>query len=138
VHGSRSRPDRNGSGRVRRARNAACLLLAALFLAGGIAHFVLTDAFAAIVPPPVPLKREIVLLTGAMELAFAAALLVPQWRPVTGVLLAAYMLAVLPANVFMATNTAAGLGLPPLLLWSRVAFQFPLIALALWATRRSA
>lgn len=119
-----------------RARAVSCAFLAAFFLAGGIAHFAMADAFAAIVPPPIPMKREVVLLTGGMELAFAAALLVPRWRPVTGVLLAAYMLAVLPANVFMAVEPAVGLGLPEWALWTRVALQFPLIGFALWATRR--
>ena len=116
-----------------RARTLTCWALALFFAAAGIAHFALTDAFAAIVPPPLPFKREIVWLTGAMELAFAVGLVVPKWRRVTGWGLSAFLLAVLPANVFMAIE---GMPLGALeseaALWGRVALQFPLIGVVLW------
>lgn len=92
------------------------------------------DAFAAIVPPALPFKPFIVQLTGVMELVFAAGLVLPRWRARTGFALAAYLLAVLPANIYMAL---AGIPLGPLdsaaMLWGRVALQFPLIALVMWA-----
>ena len=117
-------------------RTAICVLLAFFFGFAGWAHFAQTDAFAAIVPPPLPFKREIVWLTGAMEWAFAIGLLIPRWRRMTGWLLSAYLLAVLPANIYMALE---GMPLGPLdspaALWGRVVLQFPLIALVLWATR---
>ena len=117
------------------ARSVVSVALAVFFAASGVAHFTHTDAFAAIVPPPLPFKRGIVLATGVMELGFAVGLLVPKWRRVTGWLLAAYLLAVLPANVFMALE---GMPLGALesraALWGRVALQFPLIGVVLWGT----
>ena len=117
------------------ARGVGCAALAVFFAAAGIAHFTHTDAFAAIVPPPLPFKREIVLATGVMELGFAVGLVMPKWRRVTGRLLAAYLLAVLPANVFMALE---GMPLGALesraALWGRVALQFPLIGMVLWGS----
>lgn len=116
-------------------RHVLCGLLALFFLAAGIAHFAQTDAFAAIVPPPIPMKRAVVQITGAMEIAFAVGLIVPRFRRVTGWALALFLLAVLPANIHMALE-----GMPlgaldtPALLWGRVALQFPLIALVLWST----
>lgn len=119
-----------------------CWLLAAFFLLAGITHFTQTDSFAAIVPPALPFKHLIVQITGAMELAFAVGLLVPKWRRITGWALSAFLLAVLPANIYMALA-----GIPfgelssPTALWVRVFMQFPLIALVLWACgslRRSA
>ncbi len=115
-------------------RTAVCWALALFFLLAGWAHFAQVDQFAAIVPPVLPFKREIVWLTGAMEIGFAVGLVVPRWRRATGWLLAAFLLAVLPANIFMALE-----GMPlgslegPVALWGRVAMQFPLIALVLWA-----
>lgn len=115
-------------------RTLTCVLLALFFGLAGWAHFAQTEAFAAIVPPPLPFKREIVWLTGAMEWAFAIGLLVPRWRRATGWGLSAYLLAVLPANIYMAME---GMPLGPLdspaALWGRVLLQFPLIALVLWA-----
>lgn len=119
-----------------------CWLLAAFFLLAGITHFTQTDSFAAIVPPALPFKHLIVQITGAMELVFAVGLLMPKWRRITGWALSAFLLAVLPANIYMALA-----GIPfgelssPTALWVRVFLQFPLIALVLWACgslRRSA
>lgn len=111
-----------------------CWILALFFLAAGTAHFTATEAFAAIVPPPLPFKREIVWLTGAMELVFALGLLIPKTRRLTGWLLSAFLLAVLPANIYMAlAHIPMGALDSPAALWGRVALQFPLIALVLWA-----
>ena len=112
------------------------ILLAVFFLVAGILHFRLDDAFARIVPPMLPFPVAIVWITGLMELAVAAAL-VAKWRlPLTGILLAAYLLAVLPANIYMALAQIplGDTALSPVALWVRVALQFPLIALVLWCT----
>ncbi len=117
-------------------RRIVQLGLAIFFLIAGVLHFQLDDAFARIVPPVLPYPVAIVWITGAMELAFAAAL-IAKWRlPFTGLALSAYLLAVLPANIYMAL---AGIPLgdtvmSPAALWLRVALQFPLIALVLWCT----
>jgi len=112
------------------------IFLAVFFFVAGILHFHLDDAFARIVPPMLPVPVAIVWITGVMELAFAAALMA-RWRlPLTGLLLSAYLLAVLPANIYMAI-AGIPLGdtvLSPAALWTRVALQFPLIALVLWCT----
>lgn len=112
------------------------IALSVFFTIGGILHFAFDGAFAHIVPPALPFPVQIVWITGIMELAFAIALLA-RWRlPLTGWLLSAYLLAVLPANIYMALagipQGEAALG--PAILWLRVALQFPLIALVLWAT----
>lgn len=123
-------------------RTIICWGLALFFLVAGIAHFTATDSFAAIVPPPLPFKRQIVQLTGAMELAFAIGLIIPRWRRITGWFLSAYLLAVLPANIFMALEgMPLGAMQSPAALWFRVFLQLPLIALILWSCeslRRSA
>ncbi len=111
------------------------ILLAVFFLAAGLLHFRLDDAFARIVPPLLPFPVWIVWITGLMELAFAAAL-IARWRlPLTGLLLSAYLLAVLPANIYMAMARIplGDTAMSPAALWIRVALQFPLIALVLWS-----
>lgn len=124
--------------KMQRVRSGICYALALFFLFAGIAHFAKVDAFAAIVPPLLPFPKLIVWVTGVMELGFALFLLCPHLRPQTGVLLSLFLLAVLPANIYMAMA-----GIPfgeavasPAALWFRVFLQFPLIALILWATRR--
>lgn len=114
-----------------------CVLLALFFFSAGIMHFVHDDSFAAIVPPLLPFKYLIVWVTGLMEISFAAGLLIPKYRKRTGIALSVFLLCVLPANIYMAI---AGIGFGDIAatkpeLWGRVAMQFPLIALVLWASR---
>lgn len=116
-------------------RRSIQILLAVFFLAAGLLHFRLDDAFAQIVPPMLPFPVGIVWITGLMELGFAAAL-IARWRlPLTGLLLSAYLLAVLPANIYMAMARIplGDTAMSPAALWIRVALQFPLIALVLWS-----
>jgi len=100
-------------------------------------HFVADESFAAIVPPFLPFTYLIVWVTGLMEIGFAVLLLCPHFRRRVGILLSLFLLAVLPANIYMAISgmPLGSLGNDPAVLWGRVALQFPLIGLILWATR---
>ena len=113
-----------------------CYLLALFFFVAGITHFTQDDAFAAIVPPMLPFPFMIVWITGIMEFIFAAGLVLKKFRKLSGFWLAPYLLAVLPANIYMAMyNLPLGdMAASPTALWVRVALQFPLIALILWAS----
>ena len=110
---------------------------ALFFLLAGISHFTADDTYAAIVPPLLPFPYVIVWVTGVMEICFAGLLLVPKFRPRVGVLLGLFLLAVLPANIYMAVaQIPFGEGeASPAALWIRVAAQFPLIAVIYWCTR---
>jgi len=113
------------------------LLPVSLFFAvGAVGHFALTDASVAVMPEIVPFKREIVWVTGLMEAFFAAALLAPDVRALTGVWVAAFCLAVLPANVNVAIHQLpmGGTTWPAWALWLRVGLQFPFILYILWAS----
>jgi len=113
-----------------------CWFFALFFFVAGILHFIQDDAFAAIVPPFLPFPKLIVWVTGVMELIFAVGLILPKYRKLSGFWLAPYLLAVLPANIYMAMyNIPMGeASVSTTTLWVRVALQFPLIALILWAS----
>ncbi|MEP3655459.1 MAG: hypothetical protein ABJO36_11240 [Litorimonas sp.] len=120
-----------------RLKSALCVFFALFFVVAGVMHFVAVENFAAIVPPLLPFPKLIVWVTGLMEIGMGVMLLCPHFRPHIGVMLGLFLLAVLPANIYMAMA-----GIPfgnsvssPAMLWGRVALQFPLIALIYWATR---
>jgi len=119
-----------------RVKIAFCWLFALFFFYAGILHFVQDDSFAAIVPPLLPFPKLIVWVTGVMELVLAVGLVLPKYRKMSGFWLAPYLLAVLPANIYMAMNNIplGDMAASPTALWVRVALQFPLIALILWAS----
>jgi len=108
-----------------------CVFLALFFFVAGLLHFIKADAFVQIVPPFLPFPKIIVHLTGGMELLFAMGLLISKFKRITGILLA-----VLPANIYMAMADIPfnGRDLTDFQLWFRVAMQFPLIAIVLWAS----
>ena len=113
-----------------------CYLLALFFCVAGITHFTQDEAYAGIVPPLLPFPFIIVWVTGIMELFFAVGLAIKKFRKISGFWLAPFLLAVLPANIYMAMyNIPLGdMESSSTALWVRVALQFPLIALILWAS----
>jgi len=79
-----------------------CYLLALFFFVAGITHFTQDEAYAGIVPPLLPFPFLIVWVTGIMELFFALGLAIKKFRKMSGFWLAPFLLAVLPANIYMA------------------------------------
>lgn len=99
-------------------------------MAGGIGHFVLTDAFTSIVPPYVPYPREMVLATGLFEIAGALGLLVKRLRPLAGWGLIVLTICVTPANIEMLIHAERyAIGAPAL--WARLMFQ-PVFVWIIW------
>ena len=92
-------------------RGVMRIAMAVFFAAGFVLHLKATDQLVAITPDWVPYPREVVLITGLIELAGAVALLVPGLRRATGIALAIYVIAVWPANFKHAID---GLNLPPI------------------------
>ena len=82
-----------------RGRAACRWVLAAAYLAAGLLHLRAPDTFLPIMPGWVPFPRTVVLGTGLCEIAGAVGLLTPRLRRAAGIALAAYAVAVFPANV---------------------------------------
>ena len=104
------------------------------FIAAGVLHFIKPAMYEAIVPPSLPRPRLLVLLSGVFEVLGGLGVLSP-WRAVrrvSGWGLAALLVAVFPANLFMATHNVGGF--PAWLRWGRLPLQLPMIAWALWAS----
>ncbi|MEJ5868834.1 hypothetical protein WDV85_13920 [Pseudokineococcus sp. 5B2Z-1] len=95
--------DHRGDGRRRRTgADAAARWMSASFTATGLLHLVRPAVFDAAVPRALGAPRPWTLLSGAAELVCAAALAAPDTRRAGGVLSAALLLAVWPANISMA------------------------------------
>jgi uncharacterized membrane protein len=112
-------------------------LLAVFFTAAGALHFLRPAMYEQIVPDYLPVHHELVLASGAAEIAGALGLVPPRTRRMAGLWLAVTLVAVFPANVHMALHPARYPGFSPGLLWGRLALQPPVIWWALAATRPS-
>lgn len=95
------------------------------FVAVGIAHFVAEDFFLSIMPPWIPFHRACVLVSGVAEIAGGLGLMLKSTRRAAAWGLLALLIAVFPANLWMAfTETCPrGLECTPLSLWIRLPFQ---------------
>ncbi len=114
----------------------ACALwaLAVMLLFTASAHFTSTkEDLIKMVPSQLPFPRQLVFVTGLLEILGAIGLLIPQVRPAAGICLALLFVALLPANIHAALNQVPLRGRPATPLWLRVPMQLLLIGLALWA-----
>lgn len=110
------------------ARMRLALALALLLI--GVDHWLTPARYLAMMPPYLPWHLELVLLTGACELAGALGLLWSRTRRLAGGLLALYFVCVFPANLHNALHGLSVDGLPSVqwYYWLRLPFQ-PLIIL---------
>ncbi len=98
-------------------------------------HFTKTrEDLVRMVPLVFPFRRQIVTVTGYLELLGAIGLLIPPTRFLAGVCLALLFIAMLPANVNAAVRGLPLRGRPATTLWLRVPMQLVFIGVALWAS----
>lgn len=104
------------------------IAMAAMLLFTAIGHFALTKGMAMMLPDFMPFKTLTVQLTGVIEIAAAIALLIPKFSRITGCLLIAFFILILPANIYASINhidyqngTFEGPG--PTYLWFRIPLQ---------------
>jgi uncharacterized membrane protein len=115
------------------------LLLAALFLFAGTIHLRNPELFLPVMPPWIPFHLPCIRISGVFELLGGIGLLIPV-RPIqflTGWGLALLLVAVFPANIYMALAQVKIHGFPsqPWMGWARLPLQPLLIVAVLWVTR---
>ena len=123
-------------------RLAGRIAMGAMLVFTAVGHFAFTQGMAAMVPNFLPMKREVVIATGALELLFAVGLWIPRYQTFTGWVLVAFFLLILPANVKASleninyqTGELNGPGVA--YLWFRVPLQLFFIAWAYLFTIRT-
>ena len=77
------------------------------FILIGIEHFREPQKFVEIVPKYMPFTLFLVYLTGSIEIAGGLGIIYPETREITGRLMALFLLAIYPANLYMWTNDVA-------------------------------
>ena len=102
--------------------------LAVLFIGAGVNHFVIPGTYERIVPPGLGDSAMLVRISGVAEIAGGMGVLAPRTRRWAGFGLIALLVAVFPANLYMALNPAKFAKIPAWALWARL----PLQPLAMW------
>ena len=118
------------------ARAVSRRLLAAFFVASGVNHFVSPRFYRAIVPPPLRDDAELVVdVSGVAEVLGGLGVLLPGTRRAAGAALVALLVAVFPANVYMAREPDRFRRFPRWALFARLPLQ-PLMVWWAWRATR--
>ncbi|WP_345234472.1 DoxX family protein [Hymenobacter saemangeumensis] len=115
-------------------RHLSLYLLAMLFVGAGLLHFLRPGIYLRIMPPTLPAPLALVYISGFCEVLGGLGLLWPRSRrwAVWGLL--ALLVAVFPANIYMALIHEQ-LGIPGWLAWGRLPLQGVLLWWV-WKVRR--
>ena len=113
-------------------------LMSAFYIWVGIKHFFDPEWFMQIMPPYLPLHLELVYLSGAFEIALGVLLLFEGTRAIAGLGIILLLIAVFPANIYLAFNEKPQqlLGISAFAAsWVRLPIQGVLIVIAYWHSK---
>ena len=133
--------DSDGAAALARRKRGLSRLMGATYAVAGVAHFLAPNAFARAVPPEFPRPRALVYLSGVAEVLLGVGMQFDRTRRASSWGVVALLIAVFPANVYMATDDAAAAFVPDRLAgvaraaaWVRLPFQAVLVLWAWWHT----
>ena len=120
-----------------RLKKTTIYFMSAAYIYVGILHFIDPDFFLAIMPDYLPLHQEAVYVSGVFEILLGGMLLFKKSRKIAGWGLIMLLLAVFPANIYLAQNEAAqqAIDISQTAAIVRLPFQALFIGLAYWHTK---
>ena len=85
-------------------RKLSVFTLSVFFVSFGIDHFANPEFYLSIMPPNLPLKLEAVYISGLFEILGGVGVLIASTRKIASLGLVTLLVAVYPANIYMALN----------------------------------
>ena len=86
-------------------------------------------------PPYLPYHKELIYLSGAFEIILGITLLFETTRLFAAWGLILLLIAVFPANIYLAQTNGAALDISPSIAWGRLPFQAVFIIIAYWHSK---
>ena len=113
-------------------KSISIFIMSSFYIMVGLSHFKNPKWYLQIIPPVLPLKLELVYLSGIFEIILGLLLLFKNTRPLAGWGLIILLIAVYPANIYLAITNGEAMGTSSLIAWGRLPIQFIFISLASW------
>ena len=116
------------------------VIMSIFYIHVGIQHFIEPNWFLFIIPPYLSfIDLEIVYISGFFEILLGILLIIPRYRKISAFCLIILLIAVYPANIYLAFNKE-----PQELLnisafkasWIRLPIQFIFLGIAYWHTKK--
>lgn len=119
------------------AQKIGMLLAVIFFVVAGSLHFIAPEFYLRIMPPYIPWHAAMVRISGFFEILGGVGLLLPRTRRAAAWGLVALLIAVFPANLYMAMHPvdAGAASIAPALRWGRLPLQAVFIVWVLWCSR---
>ena len=111
------------------------IVMGIFYISIGISHFTSPIWYVQIVPPYLSYKLELVYISGLFEILFGGMLFFRKTRFLAGWGLILLLIAVYPANIYLAQTNGAAMNTTPLIAWGRLPVQFIFIGLAYWHSK---
>ena len=114
------------------------VIMSLFYICVGTWHFIDPAWFVQIMPPSLPMHYEAVYVSGFFEILFGAMLLFSRTRYYAAWGLILLLIAVYPANIYLAFNEAPQKALDKSAFsvsWVRLPIQFVFLGLAYWHSR---
>jgi len=117
-------------------------VMGGFYVVAGAMHFVFPALYAQVIPPVFPRPLALAYLSGVAEVALGVGVLYPRTRRLAAWGIIALLVAIFPANVYMATSEVVITGGPAFIgdpsstaRWARLPFQAVFVLWAWWYTR---
>ena len=123
---------------MKKVKIASIVAMSILYIWAGIQHFINPTWYVQIMPPYLPFHYEAVYLSGFFEILFGLMLLMPNTRYLAAWGLILLLIAVYPANIYLAFNEVPqkALGISAFVAsWVRLPIQFIFLGLAYWHSK---
>ena len=117
-------------------KTLSIIIMTLFYTMAGTNHFINPDWYVRIVPPILPFKTAIVYISGILEIILGTLLIFPKTRFIASWGLILLLVAVYPANIYVALTNGEVMDTTPLIAWGRLPFQFVFIGLAYWHSKR--
>ena len=116
-------------------KSISIIIMAIFYVTVGISHFTKPLLYLQIVPPFLPFKLELVYISGFFEILFGTMIMYKKTRFVAGWGLIMLLVAVYPANLYLAQTNGMAMGTTAVIAWARLPIQFIFIGIAYWHTK---
>ena len=115
-------------------RDNARLATGLAFILIGISHFLMPEKFMEMMPPFLPAPMFLIYLSGVFEILGGLGLMLSGTKPLAAIGLILLLLAVFPANIYVALNNVqlGGFMNYAVYQWLRLPMQFVLIIWIWW------
>ena len=111
------------------------IVMGVFYISIGVSHFTSPIWYVQIVPPYLPYKLELVYISGLFEILFGGMLFFKKTRFLAGWGLILLLIAVYPANIYLAQTNGAAMNTTSLIAWGRLPVQFIFVGLAYWHSK---